>query len=328
MAKKVNTPPPVKKSLSTRDNDINILKRQIKHKVIEDVEPIKEEPIKVEAPNVEATNVEPVINESVQEVESTVLNDSLEPVINEPAKEVEPTTLDASTIINTEPVKATSESVTPKRISLFGNIQKPTEQDKEIKDALDNPLEETTMLSSGNEMLDDDNYKKQTYIVKASVVIEIIDVVFAIVCMFMTSDFSEENQKVYSLGKDRKRAIQTNLVKIYVLDNKKVNPKKDIYWLILGSYAPLLVMALFTMLKKIRDKRKEKENKQAIDAIIREQQEDAELLRIQLENERQKNVRLTEKLGFGMPKDLLKSKVRPLAEFAEVKRGRGRPKKQ
>jgi hypothetical protein len=203
--------------------------------------------------------IEPVI-EAKEEITQNV-NEEIKPEIKtEPIPNTE---------IKTE-VKQEIKSE-KKTLSIWDQIKKPTEEDKNISAASStNDIVNNLAIAAVEDPLTDANAKKQGNKVKAAIYIEIADVIFNLLCLVITWDFSTANQEKFKLHKDRKQAIENNLFKIFELSNKTPNPKKEIWFLILGSYVPMLLVALMVLIARLRNKQKEKEKEEQFQIIVEE----------------------------------------------------------
>lgn len=193
-------------------------------------------------------------------------------------------------------------------LSIWDDIAKSTQEDanigttKTVLSDLDddndafNSLDNLANQANGNDAADDENTRKQGNLVKAGIVVEIMDVVFMLICLFITWDFTDDNQKKYTLHKDRKKAIQSNLYKLYELSGKKPNPKKDIWFLILGSYAPLLFIAVLTMIKNFKEKNEAKKRQATISKMEIENAQIIENQNAELWQQQQYNKALLEEI--------------------------------
>lgn len=140
-----------------------------------------------------------------------------------------------------------------KPLSMFDDIGKPTEEDANIKPQ--SFIESMADKASNDNQIDiggDNNLALSK--VKADIYIELSDLLFMLLCCFMTWDFSDVNQSRFSLNKDRKKAISDSLSKIFALSKEKSNPKKDIMFLIIGSYVPMLIVATMVLVKNMKAK--------------------------------------------------------------------------
>lgn len=139
-----------------------------------------------------------------------------------------------------------------KPLSMFEDIGKPTEEDANIKPQ--SFIESMANKASSDTIIDEKDNNLALSKVKADIYIELSDLLFMLLCCFMTWDFSDVNQSRFSLNKDRKRVISDSLSKIFALSKEKSNPKKDIILLIIGSYIPMLIVATMVLLKNMKAK--------------------------------------------------------------------------
>jgi hypothetical protein len=186
------------------------------------------------------------------------------------------------------------------KVSIFSKIYQKTEEDiKRVTtpvESIAQDLKNSATAISEPEAEAEAKAKKEASKVKAGIVVELCDVVFMIICILITWDFSEENQKTFTLNNDRKNAIKHNLQKLYELDTKAPNPKRDIWFLIIGSYTPMLIVAVFMMFRRFKNKADEKKMQANFNQIQASEKAKMDALLSELEAERFKSKTLSEKL--------------------------------
>lgn len=209
----------------------------------------------------------------------------------------------------TPQAKPQAETVGKKELSLWDEVAQPTNEDKGIKEQIKNTSEAITNLAEQasdinnnlSELEAEEQAKKEGWKVKASITVELCDVAFMLICLLLTWDFDDENQKRFTLNSERKKAIQTNLVKIYALDNKKTNPKREMIFLIMGSYVPMLLVAVIMLINRLKNKQQAKQAKQSFNKIQAAAEQEAAQLRQQLEAERHKYETLNNMVKSAQP---------------------------
>ena len=241
--------------------DIAILKKAIKKELKPDeIEALKET---VEHPKeeiVEPThqnlNTNQEIAQPLQEVKKdTAIDTATNPLIENQNNPI------------SEPIQETGV------IDIFEQLKQGTQEDlNKASDVIEstqstvNKIEEVAnnLNDVTSDEIAEDLAKKEGYKAKASIIVELCDVGFMVICILISWDFTDENQKRFTLNSERKKAIQHNLYKIYCLDNKKVNPKKDIWFLVLGSYTPMLIVAVLMLFRRMKAKQELKEKEKQI----------------------------------------------------------------
>lgn len=186
-----------------------------------------------------------------------------------------------------EPLKQDLEKRT---LSLWDEIKTPTNEDSGIKDqvkevagTLQNLASEANeSFNNISEIEAEQLAQKTSYKVKASIVVELCDVAFMVLCLLLTWNFDDDNQKKFTLNTERKKAIVFNLQKVYELEGKKLTPKKDIMFLIIGSYVPMLLVAVFMLINRLKTKAEDKKNKTAFSIQQMHQQKETDNLKNQL----------------------------------------------
>ena len=112
---------------------------------------------------------------------------------------------------------------------------------------------------AANEQEDTPEYKAEMAKIKASAIVEFVDVLFMLICLFLSKDFSDAAQKKFSLVIDRKKAIKTNVYLVLKQSKKKQNPVSAIFFLVLFSYVPLIAVAIMSNIKRKKEKQEEAE---------------------------------------------------------------------
>jgi len=114
---------------------------------------------------------------------------------------------------------------------------------------------------------DTPEYRREMSKIKASAMVEFFDVIFMLICLVISKDFSDKNQEKFTLVKARKNSIKANVFQIMAFSKKKHNPMGTLIFLIIFSYVPLIVMAV---MERIKSKKAEQE-KQKEDLLRQEQ---------------------------------------------------------
>lgn len=227
---------------------------------------------------------------------------ALEDVIQDPLKSESVTNNSVETI--TEPTITNIPPTKEEPLSIWNDIKKVTEEDQNIKPTIEiaadnlneSESEYSTIEGMANDAsrgidIDEENARKQSNLANASITVELIDVGFMFVCILLTWDFTDENQKKFKLNEQSKKAIKTNLYKVYEATGKVSNPKKQIWFLILGSYAPMLLVAFLIMFRNLREKQQSKKRKieiQNMETMAIQRESDLKLQNEQL----QKNIEI------------------------------------
>lgn len=192
-----------------------------------------------------------------------------------------------------EPVPPPEQTAAPKvgadarRISVFEDLAAPTEEDAGQKDRMESSLEMLTDTDdfpeepAGDGGEDDPRVKKELAKINASVIVELMDVLFMLLCMWASGDWSENAQKSYTLVPQRKKAIQIPLFQLLMRRKKKTNPTAAIVFLILGSYTPMIILAVMRGIKQKREKAEQQEKENSAQAQINALQQQLETARQQ-----------------------------------------------
>lgn len=239
--------------------------------------------------------------------------------------------------VKTEEVKTevkTEAAPEKKKLSLWDDIAKPTNEDTGIKeqvnrtaDTLNNFADSANDLNSSiSEMEQEAIAKKESYKVKAGIIVELCDVGFMVVCLLLTWNFDDENQKKFTLNSERKNAIKYNLQKVYEMEGKQLNPKKDIMFLIVGSYIPMLLVAVFIMINNLKAKSEAKKNKLAFNQVQRQQEKKQQEMNIQLQAARYENEQLQKQLEISALQEKNKGVKREFIQTPAI--GRKKPVKE
>lgn len=151
-----------------------------------------------------------------------------------------------------------------KRLSIFSDIAKKTEQDFEKRDPV-SKVEEIAQdlavaekLPTENEE-EDPETKRAMAEISAGLYVTVIDLVFMLLAMWVSDDWTEAAQKKYSLVPERKKALKTPIFQLLMRKKKKANPWVALSGAILGSYAPMMVLAVIAGVNKKRTKREQEE---------------------------------------------------------------------
>lgn len=178
-------------------------------------------------------------------------------------------------------------------LSIWNDIKKKTEEDKTIVPVttkIEDVAEKLTQSATlNNEAQEDEIARKEACKAKASIIVEVADTVIGLCCCALMWDFGDTMQKKFSLHAERKKAIENNLYKILMLSKKMPNPSKDIVWLILGSYAPMLLVALIGMFNRLKRKKEDQAKENEYASIVSEYK-NKEALRFQEINERDRQI--------------------------------------
>lgn len=194
-------------------------------------------------------------------------------------------------IPKTETAEIKTETIIPEtsaNISLDSDLAEQTQEDLDKKNITEtvNDISNGENITQRVEGLTDDDfptnegaseeedspeYRKEMSKIKASALVEFFDVIFMIICLVISKDFSDKNQEKFTLVKARKNAIKSNVFQIMAFSKKKHNPMGTLVFLIIFSYIPLVVMAI---MERIKAKKQEQEK-------LAEAQRQAELQRIQ-----------------------------------------------
>ena len=238
-----------KNNHSEIQNEIKAVKEVLKIKkeqtvidteITESIEapPVETNTVPIETPPVE-TNTEPQPKQTP--IENST-NFSLESDLSEQTQE----DLDKKTTAETINETLNSENIT-QRVEGLTDDDFPTNE-------------------GGNEEEDTPEYRREMSKIKASALVEFFDVIFMIICLVVSKDFSDKNQEKFTLVKARKNAIKSNVFQIMAFSKKKHNPMGTLIFLIIFSYIPLVVMAIMERIKtkKIEQEKKIQEEKEKI----------------------------------------------------------------
>jgi hypothetical protein len=150
--------------------------------------------------------------------------------------------------------KDTGHSEFKKGLSIFSDLKKTTEEDKDIKEAK-SVVENLAEKASGGLDLDSEG-EKMAYKMKAEIYIDVIDWLATMGLCALTADFSDPNKAKFSLHKDRRKVIADRWAQYMILSKAKVNPRNDLIVFIAGSYIPLFGVALMIWNQRRLDKKK------------------------------------------------------------------------
>lgn len=190
----------------------------------------------------------------VQNEDSKVLN------TNETVTEVLDKPSETATEITTEPKKknslfdemsnVTQEDLTKKEIKTEDLLNEFSEN-KGVEDRLNDATDDNFVTNEGaTEDEDTPEYRREMSKIKASALVEFFDVIFMIICLAISKDFSDANQIKFSLVKTRKNAIKANVFQILAFSKKKHNPMGTVIFLVLFSYVPLIAIAVMDRIKQ------------------------------------------------------------------------------
>jgi len=186
------------------------------------------------------------------------------------------------------PAKGTAE----RRISVFDDMALPTEEDAGQQNRMENavnalsdtvddmPTEEEALAAGDNDL----RVKKELAKINAMVIVELMDVLFMFLCLWCSGDWSEDAQKKYTLVPTRKKAIQIPLYQLLMRRKKATNPVAAIIFLVLGSYAPMIILAILKGIKTKREKQKESEEVAELQRQLANAQTQTQSLQTQLQN--------------------------------------------
>lgn len=101
------------------------------------------------------------------------------------------------------------------------------------------------------------------------------------------------------------------------MSKKEADPKKTIVWLILGSYAPLLVLAVFSLANRLKNKKENKAQEEInrLNAIVLEQQQ------------RENNFNLNQNSNLNNDQNNITPPINPNLRPAQNKGKKGRHKR-
>jgi hypothetical protein len=164
----------------------------------------------------------------------------------------------AQSNVSAEPVLDKAEPIISEslkqKISLFDDMAKGTEQDvqqiNKLEDLADDFLDSSF---AGDSIEDSIEVRKTNAKISAGVWVTVIDVAMMLGCLFLSNDFSDDSQRKFSLIPERKNAIKHSIYQILMLRKKKSNPYYSLSLAILGSYAPMFVIAFLSGRKKKQD---------------------------------------------------------------------------
>lgn len=174
-------------------------------------------------------------------------------VIEIPLTETTPI-VEAAPVVETTPIVETPPEVITEAkntITMFQDMVASTEQDKDQLSKLetigDAFLDES---SFGDAIEDSEEVRKTNAKIASGIWVTCIDVAAMLGCLFLSDDFSDESQRKFSLIPERKKAIQHSIYQLLMLRKKKTNPVFSLIIAILGSYAPMIVIAILGGRKK------------------------------------------------------------------------------
>lgn len=212
---------------------------------------------------VEEIKKDPLPNEETVEKTSEIKTETTE--AENPVTEVKAEEIKAETI-----AKPASDG-----LSFFDDVKEKTEEDTKAEKGkaetiADDLLDPDDLPTADEEM--DGEQKKELSKIRAGIYVQVIDLVFMLICMLITGEWSDEGQKKYSLIPQRQKAIKISIYQLLLQSKRKPKPSQDLTWLILGSYAPMIIIALVGLFRK----RKEKKKLQEAEATRNAQQMTAE----------------------------------------------------
>lgn len=140
------------------------------------------------------------------------------------------------------PGKDVGHEAFKKGLSIFSDLKKATEEDKDIKEAKGIAENLADKVSCGLEL--DEAGEKLAYKMKAEIYIDVIDWLATLGLCAITKDFSEVNKTKFALHKDRRKVIADRWAQYMVISKAKVNPRNDLIVFIAGSYIPMIGVAL------------------------------------------------------------------------------------
>lgn len=184
--------------------------------------------------------------------------------------------IDTTEVTTTEEPKTQPAATNKPKISLFSdnvigvkteeddvNTQFVNEKDEEDDDDDDTPNNDikdritdvaTNLAKDTNDKEDDAVVRRKMAQINAILLIEFLNIVFCFLCQFIAKDFSESSGEKYSLSKVKKEALRVPLQKILEMRKKAMNPILALVLAVLGSFAPLLIIAFADRRKAEREK--------------------------------------------------------------------------
>lgn len=197
------------------------------------------------------SEVEKSVND-VTEVSETIEN------INEVVEEVSDQDNKELSTISENPVKEEGQP-----IDLFEELGKGTEEDSDTgkgQNKAESILENITDSElANNEDLDSEEdspqFRKEMANIKAVGIVEIIDLIFCVLCMWISGDWSKDAQeKKYTLTSGRKKVLVISIMRIMIAKKKKTNPTTAIIGVAVASFIPMLLIAIMAGISKRREK--------------------------------------------------------------------------
>jgi hypothetical protein len=148
-----------------------------------------------------------------------------------------------------------------KKISLFDSVKQSTEEDlqkgKDIKKAM-------TSLAGKDDISDDELFgdndpkmNKELADVKASGIVEFADLIFMLIAMFISGDWSQDGQDKFSMSDKRKRVLKVLIMRQMLARKQKVNPTGSIILVAVTSCVPVIIIAIWERVAKNRAKNKQ-----------------------------------------------------------------------
>lgn len=230
---------------------LKIKKEQTTDLPIEEIKPIEQtEPVaEVQTPSEpitpETVNDAPNVEQTLPVTETEMSNISIADDLGEKTQE----DIDKKTIAETVNDFTSSDNTTQRLEDLTGDDFQTNEGATEEEDTPE--------------------YRREMSKIKASAIVEFFDVVFMIICLVISKDFSDKNQERFTLVKARKNAIKSNVFQIMAFSKKKHNPMGTVIFLIIFSYVPLIVIAIMERIKIKRDEQAKRQEQLKEEAMMR-----------------------------------------------------------
>ena len=249
----------IKKTVIAKSNSVKDKQVSEQIKALEEAIAIKKNQTSVISEEIEKQlEVNNTENEVINEPEKTPLNET------EPVNEVNTLTEQKETV--TEPEIKSNVSlvddfigVTQEDLNKKDTVFSESNDDKTaFEERAENLTSDDFVTNEGaTEEEDTPEYRREMAKIQASALVEFFDVIFMLICLGISKDFSDDAQKRFSLVAPRKNAIKANIFQILVFKKKKYNPMSTVVMLVLFSYVPLIAIAIMNRVKKKKEEQEQ-----------------------------------------------------------------------
>lgn len=203
----------------------------------------------------ELENNEKVNLENTENVNTETTNDTATEIVN--SNETVTETLDVAepkkkSILSDMANFITQEDLDKKQTATetISDTQPKTNIEERLESA---GIDDFSLNEGATEEEDTPEHRREMAKIKASALVEFFDVIFMLICLGISKDFSDNAQTKFSLVKERKNAIKANVFQILAFSKKKHNPMGTVIFLILFSYVPLIAIAIMQRVKRKKE---------------------------------------------------------------------------